>query len=48
MKPIGGITRLFRLIPVIALFIGGGLSCKSAEFGPSCAPRQNNMEMVSL
>ena len=44
MGPIGGINRLFYLIPVIALFIGTGLSCKSALFGPSCTPRHNTMK----
>ena len=48
MKYIGGITRLICLIPVIALFIGGGLSCKSSEFGLSCEPRHNIIAMVSL
>ena len=47
MEPIGGIIRLLRLIPLIALFIGGGLSCKSDELGPCRSSRHDNMKMVS-
>ena len=41
-------ARLFCMTSVVALFIGGGLSCKSAESGSYRALGQNTEEMVSL
>ena len=46
MKHIFGIARLFCMTLVFVLFIGGCLSCKSAESGSHRA--QNTEEMVSV
>ena len=49
MELIFKIARLFCMTPVVVLFIGGGLSCKSA--GLMLLDRalgQNTKEMVSL
>ena len=48
VKDIGRIDRVFRLIGVLAIFIGEALSINSSEGGSSLTPKQGTAYMVSM